>query len=281
MLGKTATWFHGVEIPKPEVRPVGQEFPPPARTVSFKARDGVKLAAWDIPAAHSTNGVAILFHGYAVSRSSLLGEARVLHEMGWETLLVDFRGSGESDGSVTTLGWREAADVVAATDWSRHEWPASRMVLYGSSMGAAAVLRAIAHDGVKPDGVILEAPFDLFLTTIEHRFEAMNLPPFPLARLLVFWGGVQHGFNAFRHNPVEYARAVRCPSLVLDGERDPWVKPEEAKRVANAMGGPTQCHIFANGGHCGYWWDAADEYRTTVGAWLPTLTANQKNGNGK
>jgi uncharacterized protein len=37
---------------------------------------------------------------------------------------------------------------------------------------------------------------------------ALHIPPFPLAELIIFWGGVQHGFNAFAHNPVTYAAQV-------------------------------------------------------------------------
>jgi uncharacterized protein len=273
-LGKIKTLIVGVEIPRPVVDAVKAEFPQPARTIHFTARDGVKLAAWDIPApGEQEQGVMVMFHGHAVSRSSLLGDARVLHELGWRTLLVDFRGSGESDGSATTLGWREGRDVAAAITWSRREWPTEKLVAYGESMGGAAILRAIATEGVTPDGVVVEAPFDRLLSTVGHRYHAMGLPAFPFAQLLLLWGGAQNGFNAFTLNPVDYATAVRCPALVLGGEYDPWVKPAEAQRVAAAMRGPTQCHIFEKGGHCGFWWDIPDESRRVVGAWAGSITS--------
>jgi len=269
-LSRFVVLFRGVEIPRPEVGVVRPEFPQPARTVRFVARDGVKLEAWDIPATPEL-GVVVMFHGYAVSRQALLGEARVLHELGWRTVLVDFRGSGGSEGMVTTLGWREARDVAAATAWARREWPGKRLLLFGQSMGAAAVLRAIANEGVTADGIILECPFDRLLTTVGHRYHSMGLPAFPFAQLLVFWGGMQLGFNAIEYNPVAYADAVTCPALVLDGERDPWVMPAEARRVAAALRGPTQCHIFRDGGHTSYWRDVAEEYRTVVGEWIATI----------
>jgi alpha-beta hydrolase superfamily lysophospholipase len=142
-------------------------------------------------------------------------------------------------------------------------------------MGGAAVLRAMATEDARPDGIVVEAPFDTLLTTIGHRYHAMGLPSFPFAPLLVLWGGAQDGFNAFALNPVDYAVAVNCPALVLAGENDPWVKPEEARRVAASMRGPTQCHIFANGRHCGFWSDVPGEYRRVVGEWV------EKIGSGK
>jgi len=280
LVGKVKTPILGVEIPKPKVGVVGPEFPQPARTIGFVTSDGVKLEAWDIPVV-SARGVAVMFHGYAGSRSGLLGESRMLHELGWRTVLVDSRGSGGSEGMATTLGWREAKDVAAAVNWAHGEWPEMQLLIYGQSMGAAAALRAIATENVRPDALVVECPFDKLLTTVGHRYHAMGLPSFPFAQLLVLWGGVQQGFDAFEHNPVEYARVVSCPVLVLDGEHDPWIRPDEARRVAAATRGPTLCHIFPRGGHGGYWWDVPDEYHSVVSKWMETISANRKSGSGR
>jgi dipeptidyl aminopeptidase/acylaminoacyl peptidase len=277
---KVMVLLGGVSIPRPECGPVGPEFPQPSQTVHFSTRDGVNLEAWVIP-SHDERAVAVLFHGHASAKSGVLGEARVLRDLGVRTVLVDFRGSGGSDGWDTTLGWRESADVAAAAAWTRKQWPDERLILYGVSMGAAAVLRAVAVEGVRPDGVAVECAFDNLVTTVGHRNQEMGLPTFPIAQLLLFWGGVQHGFNAFAHNPAGYARSVTCPALVMDGENDPWVKPAEARRVASAMRGPTQCRIFTGGKHGGFWWDMPDDYRKTVADWLEALPTSQKNGSGK
>ena len=157
----------------------------------------MRLAAWMIPAGDDDRVLVISFHGHAAEKSSLLTEARLMHELGYAVLLVDFRGSGESPGSVTTIGYREADDVAAAVIYARRVKPGIRIVLYGHSMGAVAILRAIAAGYVEPDGIIIEAVFDTMLNTVRNRFHAMRLPPFPAAEMILFWGGVQTGCNAF------------------------------------------------------------------------------------
>jgi pimeloyl-ACP methyl ester carboxylesterase len=261
--GQLKVLLTGVTIPKSN----GGMMTNTHRNVTFTTCDGIKLAAWDVPAM-SNHAVAIIFHGYATSKSVLRSEAAILREFGLRTVLVDFRGAGDSEGWVTTVGWNEALDVAAAADWVRREYPGKPVILYGQSMGAAAVLRAISEEGVRPEGIVLECPYDRFLTTVGHRYELMHLPAFPFAHLLLTWGGMQHGFNAFRLNPVTYAKKVSCPALVMDGANDPWVKAAEARRVALAMKGPTQCVIFTNGSHGGFWWDVGDEYQKTLGDWL-------------
>jgi alpha-beta hydrolase superfamily lysophospholipase len=60
---------------------------------------------------------------------------------------------------------REAEDVAAAFVYARESWPGQPIVLYGVSMGSAAILRAVAVEGVRPAGLILEGAFDRLLTT--------------------------------------------------------------------------------------------------------------------
>jgi alpha-beta hydrolase superfamily lysophospholipase len=247
---KARVLFTGAAVPRPENRSTPAAFQLPFSTHTITG-DGATLEAWHVPAA-APRGLVLLFHGHAASKAALLPEAAAFHEWGYDALLVDFRGSGGSSDSVTTIGVREADDVAAAVAYARGQWPGRRLVLFGPSMGAVAILRAVALGGVAADALVLECPFDRLLTTVEHRFDAMGLPPFPLARLLVFWGGVQHGFDPFAHNPVEYAAGVRCPTLLMHGARDPRVRSAEAESVFAALAGPKRWELFAEAGHQSY-----------------------------
>jgi hypothetical protein len=190
-----------------------------------------------------------LFHGYASSKSEPLAEARAFHDFGCAALLVDFRGCGGSTGNTTTLGVFEAADVASASALARRLAPDKPIVLYGGSMGAVAILRAIAHEGVAPSGIVIECPFDRLLRTVEHRFTAMGLPSFPCAELLVFWGGLQLGMNGFAHNPVEYSASVICPVLLMHGADDKRVSVAEVEAVYAGLAGEKQLEIFPDVGH--------------------------------
>jgi pimeloyl-ACP methyl ester carboxylesterase len=90
--------------------------------------------------------------------------------------------------------------------------------------------------GVKADGLIIEATFGRLLDAGKNRFRAMGLPGSPFAELLLFWGGVQNGFNPFAHNPADYARSVKVPALILHGEKDERTTVQEARSIASAMG---------------------------------------------
>ncbi|MBI5395241.1 MAG: alpha/beta fold hydrolase, partial [Verrucomicrobia bacterium] len=192
----------GVEIPRPQARSTPADFDMPFQERVIQCSNGIKLGAWYVPRENASS-MAVLFHGYAADKSSLLAEAKALHEMGLSELMVDFRGSGTSSESYTSIGYYEAEDVAETLRYVGAHLPHTKLVLFGQSMGAAAVLRAIHQRRAAPDAVILDSVFDTMLQTVKNRFQSMGVPSFPSAELLVFWGGEQLGFNAFRHNPVD------------------------------------------------------------------------------
>lgn len=83
-------------------------------------------------------------------------------------------------------------DVAGSMAYVRAISPHQPLILYGQSMGGAAIMRAIDVNDIQPDAIIIEAVFDKMLSTVQNRFSAMGLPSFPGAHLLVFWGGVQN-----------------------------------------------------------------------------------------
>ncbi len=247
---KIGAIFMGVTVPRPrnEHTPSDVSLRYDVHMVQIEQSGGT-IEAWYVPVEGESRGIVMMFTGYAESKESLLSQAVAVHEMGYDVLLVDFRGAGGSSGDDTTLGVRESEDVAIATRYARKEWPDRRIILYGVSMGASALLRSVALGGVKPDALILESPFDSLLSTLGNRFHAMGLPAFPASELLVFWGSVQQGANGFTNNPAEYARSVQCPVLLLHGEKDPRVTIEQSHSIYNALMGYKEEVEFSGATH--------------------------------
>jgi pimeloyl-ACP methyl ester carboxylesterase len=85
-----------------------------------------------------------------------------LQKAGYQVLLFDFRGHGQSGGSGSTLGGDEAQDVVAALDFlaAQEGVDAKRLGGWGRGVGAYALalaakkrghLRALALDSLYPE----------------------------------------------------------------------------------------------------------------------------------
>ena len=99
-----------------------------------------------------------MFHRKDSAKTGLLDPAKVFHLLGCRVILVNFRGSGGSSGSSTTIGVRESR-VALAFQYAKGLDFGKQTILYAVSMGTAAILKAIALENIKPDAIILELPF--------------------------------------------------------------------------------------------------------------------------
>jgi alpha-beta hydrolase superfamily lysophospholipase len=252
-----------MEVPRPENHRTPGDLGLPFERHVFTGAHGVLLEAWYVPDADA-RGTVVLFHGHAASKDSQLREAKVFHALGCSALLVDFYGSGGSGGDETSIGFHEATDVAAAYAYAS-DLPGRRpVVLYGASMGAVAVLKAVADSRLQPAALVLECPFDSLLGTVRHRFASYGLPSVPLADMLVFWGGVQQGFDAWKYRPIESAARIDRPTLLMNGDRDPWVRPEEARGIFEALRGPKKLKVFSGVGHDSCLRGRPDEWKRAV-----------------
>jgi dipeptidyl aminopeptidase/acylaminoacyl peptidase len=76
------------------------------------------------------------------------------------------------------------------------------------------------------------------------------------------------GFNPFGHNPVDYARRVTCPVLLLHGKDDARVKCDDIERIFNNLRGEKRVHFFDDLGHESYVAKQAAEWKDQVGRFL-------------
>lgn len=208
----------------------------------------LNLEIWRLDMEPS-KGVVALFHGYKASKSSLWKEAQAFYRMGFTVVLVDFRSAGNSDGNQCTLGYFEANDVEATYQYCLKEYPDQKIFLYGSSMGAAAVMRAVAKLAINPSGILIQSPFYTMLNAVKTRFQLMGIPSFPSAHLITFWGGWINDFDAFSHNPIDYAPHINCPTLLIHGMLDTRVSYESAKSIYKALPQKKEFGIFSKSGH--------------------------------
>ena len=132
-----------------------------AEGVRFDAADGVHLAGWLFPGPDDRPSI-VLAHDLNESKAALVNLAIALHSAGFTVLAFDFRGHGESQGSVSSLGIDEKRDVLGAVDFveRRSAGRSKEIGVYGSGMGAHAAvlaaadrskLRVLVLDGIWPD----------------------------------------------------------------------------------------------------------------------------------
>ena len=119
----------------------------PVQDISFAASDGVRLRGW-LAVANPHAATIILVHGFKATRASMLPWARFLYAAGYNVLLFDHRGCGQSDGWGIALGAREPDDVIGAVRYlqGRGDLANKHYGALGVSLGAGIVLLAAARE---------------------------------------------------------------------------------------------------------------------------------------
>ncbi len=256
--------FTGIDNPKPK----GKTMPQRDYKVVELNHPNV-ISAWHVKVPEA-KGTVILFHGYAGEKSSLVGRAKVFNDLGYNAFLVDFLGSGTSSGYSTSVGYKEADQVKLCYDYLIDAGERN-ILLFGTSMGAAAILKAVNDFNLAPSAMMLECPFGSLYKTVCARFYLMGIPAIPMAGLLTFWGGVQHGYWAFSHNPSTYAKSVRAPVLLLFGEQDDRVTRAEINLIYSNLRGykimktyPEEGHNFFTPANARAWQSDVTEFLLTA-----------------
>ena len=107
----------------------------PFERVTLRTEDGEQLAAWWIAAAVPARGAVLLFHGNAGNISHRIEYAKMFYDLGYHTLLVDYRGFGESSGEPSEEGTYR--DAMASWQWltATRGIKAADIVIFGESLG--------------------------------------------------------------------------------------------------------------------------------------------------
>ena len=259
---KLVALFKGVNVPKPK-----NHLEPQLPYETFYVQSHKKLEGWNTPRENS-KGVVVFFHGYISCKANTMPYAHAFQQKGYSTVQIDFMGHGGSEGLETTIGYKEGLDVKAAFEYARQEYPNQKVILHGSSMGAVAIMKSIEQYNIKPDKIILECPFGTMLETAKGRFEVMGLPATPLAHWLILFGGWQTGFDAFEHNPTDYARKIAMPTLLLSGAKDARVSKAEIDDIYRNLAGEKNVIFMDSSAHQIYLTNDAVEWNKAVDLFL-------------
>ena len=205
--------------------------------VGFTSTDGVRLKAWWVPAKGSRLA-AVLVHGWDGDKSDeyILGTAPVYHREGYNVLIVDLRGQGESGGGRRTLGYREVRDVRGALLWlGERGYEARDTVLHGWSMGGATVVRAAPGTGVA--AVVEEAGYGDLPLLLQRAIPRVAGVPRLFVPGVLLAGRLWPDFDPWAVQPEREASELwkeDVPLFVIHSTGDGLIPVEHAKMFAAA-----------------------------------------------
>lgn len=219
--------------------------------LQIRTADGEQLAAWWIPAQASTpvRGTVLLFHGNAGNISHRIDYAKMFYGMGYNTVLVDYRGYGESTGTPSEEGtYRDAA---ASWQWltATRGIKASEIVIFGESLGGGVATWLAAQQ--TPRALILASTF----TSIPDL--GAQVYPWLPARWI----------SRIHYNNYANLEKIRAPVLIAHSPRDELIPYAHGRRLFEVAREP-KAFLELSGGHNEGFVFARSEWVDAVQAFL-------------
>ncbi|MCQ9391182.1 alpha/beta hydrolase [Pseudomonas viridiflava] len=117
------------------------------RDVNLTAADGTRLHGWWLPAKAGVpvKGTVLHLHGNGGNMSWHLGGSWWLPEQGYQVLMLDYRGYGQSQGEPSLPAIYQ--DIQAAFDWLKAapEVQGKPLVVLGQSIGGALAVHYLSE----------------------------------------------------------------------------------------------------------------------------------------
>lgn len=193
--------------------------------VSLRTEDGKTLRGWFVPAQQPTNRTVLVGHGYPFDKGNVLPAALFLRDA-FNLFLFDFRSFGESDGRITTLGWREVRDVRAAIAYLATRNDSTLLGAYGFSLSAATFLMA---QPPQVRALVSDASFARLDLLLDRQFFFLPGPlKWPFVGLTSLYARLFLGFWPSQVNPAEAIVHVPFPVLLIHGTRDSQIPVRHA-----------------------------------------------------
>lgn len=200
--------------------------------VGLTTQDGVKLSAWFIPT--SSDKVIILLHGYPADKANLLYWSEFLHQ-DFNLFFLDFRYFGKSQGSLTTIGYREQQDLQASIEYLQGK-NFSNIGAMGFSLGGAVAILTASNPSANGLKAIVSDSAFANIDLMGHQFyQNLFVFKYPLTFLTKFWAQVFLGIKASEIAPEKAAPNLRIPILLIHSKKDATIPFENALRIQKAL----------------------------------------------
>jgi len=228
--------------------------------ITLQTSDNVRIAAWYIK-GDSTRAV-VLTNGIRGNRSGLIGRAKLYAAAGFGVLLIDLRGTGESEAQPISYGWHERHDIHAAANFLRKK-DYTHIGAHGLSLGAAATVYSLQE---QPDYafVVLESCYGSVRDALNNRLKMKKIPRFTTIFMQKFseW---HLGVSMQQLSPADHIKSAQMPVLIMAGDSEQRVKKSETEALyANCGSSEKSLHYIKGAKHVDLLNHSPETYREII-----------------
>ncbi|MFT8557879.1 alpha/beta hydrolase [Liquorilactobacillus hordei] len=229
------------------------------------------MSAYFVPSKVGSSNVVIISHGYKGNGETMANYAKMFYDKGYNILLPDDRGHGESAGKYISFGWLDRLDYL--------KWIAkviervgmkSKIVLFGVSMGAATV-EMLSGENLPPQVKCLIA--DCGYSSIHEELtyllkQQFHLPKYPFYPLVSTINHRRLGYYLDDISSTEQLKKNNLPIFFIHGEKDDYVPSYMALENYRATNSAKELWIVKGASHAESYWINPSEYKKHIDDYL-------------
>lgn len=225
--------------------------------VMVPSKDGTELRGTYIETVKGGRKAVVLLHGLYQNRSMCVPYISMYQDMGYNVLLVDLRGHGESGGGHTDWGIHDVDDMNAWVDFLRSKNPSMEIGFHGISLGAAmALIYSGSEEGQHMKFYVADSSYGNLLALGRDKIMTYTgddrlvlgmdvLNPFMQAAMFFHTGRILSDVD-----PASQVTRMSSPVLFLHGGADMLVPPSVAHELlADSSSSVKELYIFDGAAH--------------------------------
>lgn len=235
--------------------------------------DGLRLNAKLILAEERTEKTILAVHGYRSSGAQDFGAMLPFyHELGYNVLLMDDRGHGESEGDYVGYGWQDHFDCRKWIDYLALRFgDKAEIFLHGVSMGAATVMITAGEElPEQVKGIISDCGYtsavDQFKYVLKKYYHLPSFPLLPMTRQLT---KLRAGYDFADCDARKALKKATLPILFIHGDQDDFVPTAMGyENYESCASEDKELVLIEGAGHAQSYYVNTEGYETAVREFL-------------
>ena len=232
----------------------------------IRSEDGLSLYAEALVTDEDSHRWVIAVHGYRGNHAQMEALASNYGLRGYNALLPDLRGCGESEGGYIGMGWPDRRDMLGWIDWILARDEAAQIVLHGVSMGGATVMMTAGEPLPGQVKAVVEdcgytSVWDIFRDELAYLF---HLPAFPVLNAASGISRLRAGYSFTEASALRQVQKAQVPMLFIHGSEDNFVRTDMVYSLYEACPSEKQLLVVEGAGHGNSCNHAPELYYDTV-----------------